>query len=128
MTRRIATPPLEWFPIWLQPKLFHLLSASVCLNCLHTCLKRSYMYMYLREKHLDNQIHVYSHLEAGFFLFFSQSLSQFISFLILLLSPCWPIICFTARGWYLSTHNRFASPANTQKITFTVKILCRLKK
>ena len=60
-------------------------------------------------------INVYSHLEAGFFLFFSQSLSQFISFLMLLLSPCWPIICFTARGWYLSTPHRLGSPAHTKK-------------
>ena len=63
-------------------------------------------------------INVYSHLEAGFFLFFSQSLSQFISFLMLLLSPCWPIICFTARGRYLSTHNRLGSPAQKQNYLY----------
>ena len=52
----------------------------------------------------------YLHLAGGFFLFFSQSLSQFISFRMLLLSPCWPIICFTERGRYLSTHNKLGSP------------------
>jgi len=29
---------------------------------------------------------------------------------MLLLSPCWPIICFTERGRYLSTHNKLGSP------------------
>ena len=55
-------------------------------------------------------LQVYLHLVGGFFLFFSQSLSQFISLRILLLSPCWPIICFTERGRYLSTHNKLGSP------------------
>ena len=53
---------------------------------------------------------VYLHLVGGFFLFFSQSLSQFISLRMLLLSPCCPIICFTERGRYLSTHNKLGSP------------------
>ena len=122
MTTRIATPPLERFP--------YLITTQTLSSAFSESLPEPFAYM-PEEKF----VHVFegksiSHLEAGFFVFFSQSLSQFISFLMLLLSPCWPIICFTARGWYLSTPHRLGSPAQKkkEKITFTVKIQCRFKK
>ena len=107
MTRRIATPPLERFP--------YLITTQTLSSVFSKSLPEPFAYL-PEEKF----VHVFegksiSHLEAGFFVFFSQSLSQFISFLMLLLSPRWPIICFTARGWYLSTPHRLGSPAHTKK-------------
>ena len=107
MTRRVATPPLERFP--------YLITTQTLSSAFSKSLPEPFAYL-PEEKF----VHVFegksiSHLEAGFFVFFSQSLSQFISFLMLLLSPCWPIICFTARGWYLSTPHRLGSPAQKKK-------------
>ena len=107
MTRRIATPPLERFP--------YLITTQTLSSAFSKSLPEPFAYL-PEEKF----VHVFegksiSHLEAGFFVFFSQSLSQFISFLMLLLSPCWPIICFTAWGWYLSTPHRLGSPAQKKK-------------
>ena len=51
-------------------------------------------------------------VHAGFLFkarFLCQSFSQSSSFLALLLSPCWPMICFILDGLYLSTHSKLSS-------------------
>ena len=76
----------------------------------------------VREKHLDNHIHLYSLLEAEFFLFFSpvsppvHQLSHVALITLLTNSASLHDICLPITHLVLLHKN---------KMTFTVKILCR---
>ena len=117
MTRRIATPPLEWFPYLVTTQTFSS-AFSDSLPEPFAYLPEEKLHLHVFEGKASWQSNTRVLTFRGWFLSILFPVSQPVhqlSHFALIIAPYWPIICFTARGWYLSTHNRFASPANTHK-------------
>ena len=129
MTRRIATPPLVWFPYLVTTQTFSS-AFSDSLPEPFAYLPEEKLHLHLFEGKASSQSDTRVLTFRGWFLSILFPVSQpvhqlshlaLITLLTNNLLHCMRLIfVYPYQIWFSCTH--------TQKITFTVKILCRLKK